>query len=60
MSDKFVRVSGEVADEYWKAGLLWRYETEDEEWVKDQTRTTYAPSAPSRWTRIEFGILVEE
>lgn len=58
MDNKFVHVSGAVADEYWKAGLLWRYETEDGEWVKD----TYdcPSSAPSKWSIIEFGILVEE
>lgn len=58
MDNKIVRVSGEVADEYWKEGLLWRYEIDDARWMKDDCMQP--TSAPSRWAGIEFGILVEE
>lgn len=60
MDNKFIRVSGAAADEYWKAGLLWHYDVDATEWVKDTCKTDHLPSTPSRWTRIEFGILVEE
>ena len=56
MDNKIVRVSGEVADEYWKEGLLWRHDTGV--WIKDEC--VHPTSLPSRWAGIEFGILVEE